>query len=142
MVNSATGEAASANKATVLATGPASSRFSHEHTPPSKMAQGSGFLSTPSRALRAATAAPCSSAASSSDRARHKEVVMTMSTVIVTIAGPAAACPSRATSSGTPMKPVLGNAATSAPSEASFQRTRALRLTATLKATMTSAHSK
>jgi len=142
MVNSATGDAASASRATVLATGPASSRFSQENTPPSRMAQGKGFLSTPSRALRAATAAPCSSAASISDRARHSEVVITMSTVMVTMAGPAAAGPSKATNSGTPMKPVLGNAPTRAPSEASFQRIRSLRLTTTLKATMTKAHSR
>ena len=37
---------------------------------------------------------------------------------------------------------VLGNAPTKAPSEASFQRMRSLRLTATLSATMTRAHSR
>ena len=58
----------------------------------------------------------------------HSEVVITMSTMMVTMIGPAARGPSRATSSGTPMKPVLGNAATSAPKEASFQPMRAFRL--------------
>ena len=57
-------------------------------------------------------------------------------------AGPAAAGPNKATSSGTPMKPVLGNAATSAPSDASFQRMRSFSDRATANATITSAHSK
>ena len=54
----------------------------------------------------------------------HTEVVTTMSTSMVTITGPAACAPSNATSSGTPMKPVLGKAATSAPKAASFQPRR------------------
>jgi len=61
---------------------------------------------------------------------------------MVRMAGPAAAAPSRATSSGTPMKPVLGNAATSAPNAASFQPMRWFMLTATTKPTSTSAHSR
>ena len=44
------------------------------------------------------------------------------------MAGPAACAPSKATSSGTPMKPVLGNAATRAPNDASFHPMRELRL--------------
>ena len=40
------------------------------------------------------------------------------------------------------MKPVLGKAATSAPKEASFQPMRPLRVTATVNATMISAHSR
>ena len=59
---------------------------------------------------------------------------------MVTMVGPAAEGPSKATNSGTPMKPVLGKAATSAPKEASFQRMRSLRLTDTLKATIRLAH--
>ena len=142
MVNRATGEAASPSRPTVLATGSISARFCHENTAPKEIAQGIGLRTTPARALRAATAAPCSPAASSRDRAMHKEVVNTMSTRMVTMAGPAAAGPSSATSSGTPMKPVLGKAATRAPKDASFQRMRSLRLTATLNATIRLAHSK
>lgn len=66
---------------------------------------------------------------------------MTMSTTMVTMAGPALWAPNRATSSGTPMKPVFGKAATSAPKAASFQPMRALRVSATVAPTMTSAHS-
>ena len=72
----------------------------------------------------------------------HNEVVMTMSTTIVTIAGPAAALPNSATNKGTPMKPVLGNAPTNAPNEASFQRIRAFKLVATTKPTISKAHNK
>ncbi len=42
---------------------------------------------------------------------------------MVPIAGPAACAPSSATSSGTPMKPVFGKAATSAPKAASRRST-------------------
>ena len=70
----------------------------------------------------------------------HSEVVTIRSIVIVRIAGPAAAAPSSATSSGTPMKPVLGNTATSAPNAASFQRMRGFRLAHTTTATSASAH--
>ena len=142
MVNKATGEAASASKPTVLATGEASCRPCQENTPPSKMAQGMGLRTTPARALRAATAIPCSSAASNWDSATHSDVVITMSTTMLTMAGPAAVGPSKATSRGTPMKPVFGNAATRAPSEASFQRMRRLRLTATVKPTISRAHTR
>ena len=72
----------------------------------------------------------------------HSEVVTTMSITMVTITGPAACAPSSATSSGTPMKPVLGNAATSAPKAASFQPMRRFRLMATVNATMTSAQTR
>ena len=50
--------------------------------------------------------------------------------------------PSSAAIRGTPMKPVLGNAATSAPKEASFQRMRAFKLMAMLKPTTTKAQNK
>ena len=100
-----------------------------------------GLNSMPLSALRAATAMPCVSALSRRDSAMHSEVVITMSTVMVTIIGPAACAPSRATSSGTPMKPVLGKAATSAPNEASFQPMRRFSVTAIVKPTMVKAHS-
>ncbi len=61
---------------------------------------------------------------------------------MVRIAGPAAAAPSSATSSGTPMKPVLGKAATRAPKAASFQRMRAFRLNFTVPATISSAQAR
>ena len=69
----------------------------------------------------------------------HKEVVITMSMIMVMMAGPAAAAPSKATSKGMPMKPVLGKAPTKAPNAASFQPMRLFMLTATKKPTMTSA---
>jgi hypothetical protein len=59
----------------------------------------------------------------------HKDVVMSMSMTMVTMAGPAAAVPSKATNNGTPMKPVLGNVATKAPKAASFQPMRWLSVT-------------
>jgi hypothetical protein len=95
----------------------------------------------PLSAFCAAWATPCSSALSSLESAMHSEVVITMSTMMVTMMGPAARGPSRATSSGTPMKPVFGKAATSAPKAPSFQPMRAFRLIVTVKATITSAHS-
>jgi hypothetical protein len=61
----------------------------------------------------------------------HSDVVMTRSSQDGEMAGPAAPAPSSATSSGTPMKPVLGKAATSAPKDASFQRTRSFMLNRT-----------
>ena len=42
---------------------------------------------------------------------------------MVPITGPAARSPNSATSSGTPMKPVFGNAATNAPNAAFFRST-------------------
>jgi hypothetical protein len=71
----------------------------------------------------------------------HSEVVMTMSTSMPTMMGAAASGPSKATSRGTPMKPVLGKAATSAPNDASFQRMRSLSVTAIVKPTITRPHS-
>jgi hypothetical protein len=75
----------------------------------------------------------------------HSEDVTSVSTMMVTIAGPAAWAPSKATSSGTPMKPVLGKAATSAPKDASFQPIRplgAVCVTAIVNTTITTAHSR
>ena len=71
----------------------------------------------------------------------HSELVMKRSASTVQITGPAAAGPISATSSGTPMKPVLGNAATSAPNAASFRCTASLSVTAMVKKTISSAHS-
>ena len=146
MVNKATGEAASASSHTVCSTGPGSLNDRAEATPPSKIAQGMGLPTTPRSAFRPATIMawpPLSpGSASSCDRATHSELVITMSTTINTITGPAVWGPSKAASNGTPMKPVLGNAATSAPSEASFQRMRSLRLHTRANATMMSAQTK
>jgi hypothetical protein len=69
----------------------------------------------------------------------HSEEVTTRSNAIVMMIGPAACAPRMATSSGTPMKPVFGNAATSAPKAASFQPTREFRVNATTPATTASA---
>ena len=141
MVNRATGEAASASRPTVLFSGAGSSSWMEDAKPPSRMAQGMGLVSMPRRAFFSATAMPCLSAPSRRESAMHSEVVITMSTSMPTMMGAAACAPSRATSSGTPMKPVLGKAATSAPKEASFQRMRWFSVTAMVKPTMTSAHS-
>ena len=65
-----------------------------------------------------------------------------MSNSMVRMVGPAAAGPSSATSSGTPMKPELGKAATSAPSEASFQRMRWFSVMAMQTPTITNPHSR
>ena len=70
------------------------------------------------------------------------ELVITMSMTMVTIAGPAARAPSKATSKGTPMKPVFGKAATSAPKDASFQPMRLFLVTAMANPTITSAQNR
>ena len=106
------------------------------------MAQGMGFLAIPIKAFLAAVPMPCWPAPSSLERAMHSEVVMTMSMTMVTMAGPAAAAPNKATNKGTPMKPVLGKAPTKAPKAASFQPMRGLKVTATTKATMTKAQNR
>ena len=142
MVNKATGDAESANKPTVLAKGPANSYDMADAKTPKLIAQGMGLASTALSAFLAARAAPCSSAPSKRDKATHSEVVITKSTTMVTIAGPAAPAPNKATSNGTPMKPVFGNAATKAPNAASSQPMRAFKLTATVKPTISKAHSK
>jgi len=144
-VNSATGEAASASSQAVFSTGPGRRKDHAEATPPRMMAHGIGLVSTPLSALRAASntaVRPLPSASSSRDSAMHSELVITMSTTIVRITVPAADGPSSATISGTPMKPELGNAATSAPSEASFQRIRSLSEMTIAKATTVSPHSR
>ena len=69
----------------------------------------------------------------------HSELVMNMSTSRVVIIGPAAAGPSIATISGTPMKPEFGNAATSAPNAAFFRSTLGPSVTAMVKNTISSA---
>jgi hypothetical protein len=85
---------------------------------------------------------PWPSPSSSRESAMHSELVTTMSISMVRITMPTTSGPISAASSGTPMKPVLGKAATSAPSEASFQRMRAFMVMAMVKATITSAHTR
>ena len=96
----------------------------------------------PTSAFLVACAAPCSLAPSKRESATHKDVVMTMSITMVTMAGPAAADPRSATNKGTPMKPVLGNAPTKAPNAPSFQPIRRFMVTAKTKATMIKAQNK
>ena len=93
----------------------------------------------PRKACRAALAAPCSSAPSRRDSAMHSDEVTTRSKAMVMIIGDAACVPRIAIRSGTPMKPVFGKAATSAPKAASFQPMRCLRASATVAATTISA---
>ena len=146
MVNSATGEAASASKPTVVATGLGSSSASADASAPNKIDQGMGLANTPLSAFLPACATEAPPCAPRRDRAMHSEDVMTMSTKMVTMAGPAARGPKSATSKGTPMKPVLGNAPTSAPKDASFQPMRPwpgrCKVTATTNATMVRAHTR
>ena len=110
-----------------------------ETSTPTAIAQGSGLDS----ALRIAVAAACRTLSalpvSARARPRQSELVTNRSTSRVQITGPAAACPSSATSSGTPMKPLFGKAATSAPKAASFSWTLAPCVTAMVKETITSA---
>ena len=140
MVNSATGEAASASMAIVRSAGPGSLSPVADARPPSRMAHGIGFCRMPRSACRAALPAPCSSAPSRRERAMHSDDVTTRSKAIVMIIGVAAPAPRIATSSGSPMKPVFGKAATSAPKAASFQPMRCLRASATVAPTTISAH--
>ncbi len=79
--------------------------------------------------------APCACAS-----ARHSVLVRNRSTSKVPITGPEAASPNSATSSGTPMKPLFGKAATSAPNAAFFKPTR-FSVIATVRPTTSSAHS-
>ena len=152
MENSATGLAESASMRTTVSGGPASRTPLADSAAPSPIAHGSGLDSAPRSARSAAARAPgpaapgppapsTPGACSSCDKPMHSELVTNRSASTVQITGPAAAGPSSATSSGTPMKPVLGNAATSAPNAASFNPTRALRDTRIVKNTTTSAHS-
>ncbi len=69
----------------------------------------------------------------------HSELVTNRSASMLQMTGPAAAGPNSATSSGTPMKPVFGNAATSAPNAASFSCTALDKVTAIVKNTIASA---
>jgi hypothetical protein len=140
IVNNATGEAASASRPMVFITGATGCHCAADDRPPSRIAQGMGLSATPWSAFFAAFAAPCWSAPSRRDSAMHSELVITRSIRMVRIAGPAACAPSSATSSGTPMKPVLGKAATSAPKDASFQRMRSFMLDFTVPATISNAH--
>ena len=118
MVNSATGEAASASMRTTTSGGPASWMPATENSAPAAIDQGSGLLNAPRSARASAARVPSPAASCICASAMHSEVVMNRSARMVQIIGPAAAGPSSATSSGTPMKPVFGNDATSAPKAA------------------------
>jgi hypothetical protein len=142
MVNSATGVALSASMRSAVSSGPWSSARWPTAARPARSTTAAG--STARRAPPAArphAPRPCPAPACSCDSAMHSELVTNRSASTVQITGPAAAGPSSATSSGTPMKPVLGNAATSAPKAASFRPMRAFSDTAMVKPTTTSAHS-
>ena len=144
MVNSATGVALSASMRSAVSSGPLVFSPVADSSAPSAIDQGSGFDSAPRTARSAAARAPPEAPAPapcSCDSAMHTELVTNRSASTVQITGPAAAGPSSATSSGTPMKPVLGNAATSAPKLASFRPMVAFSDTAMVKPTTTSAHS-
>ena len=124
MVNSATGVAALASRLTVLSSTAGNTHCCAVNPAPSRIAQAIGLPSTPRKALPSACRMACRplpSAPSSRDSAIQTEDVITMSAATSRMIGPLAASPSRATSSGTPMKPLFGNTATSAPMAASFQ---------------------
>jgi hypothetical protein len=69
-------------------------------------------------------------------------LVTTRSAISTQITGPAAAGPNSATNSGTPMKPVLGMGATSAPKAASRSGTAVERVNFTVSATTGAAHNR
>ena len=130
---------------TTACAGPGSARRAPAMAAPSAMDQGSGFDNAPLSARAAAARAPPGPAAPPGPpsaawaSAMHSELVMNRSTSSVTTSGPTAPGPSSATSSGTPMKPVLGKAATRAPKLASLRPTRSLRLQLITTNTMSSA---
>ena len=75
----------------------------------------------------------------------HRVLVKMRSTRMVVTTGPAAPSPKSATSRGTPMKPVLGKAATSAPNAAFFRSTPSppglsFRVSATVRPMIKRAH--
>ncbi len=127
MVNSATGVAESPSMRTISFTGPGKGSDVAATIAPSAIAQGSGLLSAPRSARPKGASTPCCVAVSlagrSCARARHSELVKTMSMRMQPISGPAVFSPSRPISSGKPMKPEFGKAATSAPKAASFMLT-------------------
>ena len=139
--NSATGDAAAASISTADISGLGNSSPVADDSVPSAIAHGSGLVSMPrsARATAARASLLPAPACPSCDNPMHSEVVSTMSSARATMAGAAAACPSSATSSGTPMKPLFGKAATSAPNEASAQPIARRRATSTVSATTTSA---
>ena len=138
-MNSAVGDAASASMLTGCSSRCGGVQPLAATTQPAAMAHGSGFVAMPFSACSAARSAPCAPAAPRRDSAMHSDEVMTMSIASAAIAGAAARWPSRPTSSGTPMKPELGKAATSAPKAASFQPTAPRRVSPTASATIASA---
>ena len=135
---SATGDAAAARYSTACIAGPGSCQPVAAEVVPSAIDHGSGLPSMPRSARPTATRAS-PPACPSCDMAMHSEVVTTMSRASATMAGAAAAGPSSATSSGTPMNPLLGNALTSAAKAASPQRSARRRAQSTVSATITAA---
>ena len=140
--NSATGEAAPASMSTARISGAGGSRPAADDSVPSAMAQGSGLVNMPRSARDTAAPTgwpvagrPAGAAAPSCDSAMHSELVTTMSSASATMAGAAAAWPNSAISSGTPMKPLFGKAATSAPKAASLQPSAWRRATPAASAT-------
>ena len=75
MVNSATGEAASASMRTITSAGPESFTSATEKAAPSAIDQGKGFDSAPRSARNAATRTPCSTAPCACASAMHSELV-------------------------------------------------------------------
>lgn len=113
MVKSATGVAESPSNLMICITGCGSVHCVTDTSAPSAMDHGSGLLSAPRSALsRPSRQWPAPSLCAS---ARHSELVKKRSASTVMITGPAARSPASATSRGTPMKPVFGKAAISAP---------------------------
>ena len=101
-----------------------------------------GLPSMPFMALTTAVRLPCAPPLPMRDRAMHSELVINRSTTMVTMTGPEERGPSKVNSNGTPMKPVFGKAATSAPKAALFQSMRWLSVMAMVTPTMISAHSR
>src|SRR6476660_3473117 len=85
------------------------------------MAHGSGFEMTPLRTLSRAARLWPAPARPTRDSATHNDVVTVKSTASEITTGPIPRPPVNEVIKGMPMKPVLGNAATKAPNEASFQ---------------------
>ena len=129
MVNSATGVAESPSILTTCASGAGNCRPLAASSAPSAIAHGSGLVIALRSERTADAANPGAASGDASDSsgerawccatARHSVLVKIRSISTVPMIGPAARSPSIATSSGTPMKPVFGNAATSAPKAAS-----------------------
>ena len=124
---------------TIASIGPGSVKRVTEASAPRPIAHGSGLASAPRSARAAAARPPWPEASCACARPMHSELVTSRSISSVVITGAAAAGPSSAAISGTPMKPLFGNAATSAPNAASFKCTRGDSVARTVAATISSA---